>query len=105
MVTAKKPVRGYVMLTLEAYPEGRQFVSVCRELGVASAGDTLGEAIDAVREATLLYLSTIEELGERERVFNEKGIVIHKTKPREVHVDSTLPPNSFTGTVILPIAA
>ena len=96
---------GYITLTLEAFPEGRAFVSRCRELGVASCGDTLGEAIEAVKDATITYLSALDELGERARVFAEKGIKVSRNKPREVHVESDLPPNSFAGTVVLPVAA
>ncbi len=50
-------------------------------------------------------LSAIEQLGERERIFAEKGIALRKTRPRAVRVESDLPPNSFAGTVVLPIAA
>ncbi|MEX2227584.1 MAG: hypothetical protein WEB52_14170 [Dehalococcoidia bacterium] len=96
---------GYITLTLEAYPEGKAFVSRCRELDVASCGDTVGEAIEAVRDAVATYLNAIGDLGERARIFTERGIEISKTKPREVRVESNLPPNSFTGKVVLPIAA
>ncbi|MEX2245779.1 MAG: hypothetical protein WEC75_03750 [Dehalococcoidia bacterium] len=68
------PAAGYVTLTLEVLPEGRSFVSRCVELDVASCGDTAGEAIEAVKDALLTYLEAIEELGERERIFREKGI-------------------------------
>jgi predicted RNase H-like HicB family nuclease len=74
--------KGYITLTLEAYKEGRAFVSRCIELDVASCGDTSEEALSAAREATTDYLNAIEQLGERKRIFAEAGIVIHKTKPR-----------------------
>lgn len=73
---------GYIALTLEAYREGKSFVSRCRELDVASCGDTADEAMEAVREATTDYLNAIEVLGERHRIFAEKGIVVHKSRPR-----------------------
>jgi predicted RNase H-like HicB family nuclease len=67
---------GYITLTLEAYPEGKAFVSRCPELDVASCGDTLGEAIEAVQEAITVYLNAIESASERARVFTERGVTI-----------------------------
>ena len=96
--------QGYIALTLEAYPEGRAFVSRCRELGVTSCGDSIGDAIEAVRDAVTTYLNAIEQLGERSRIFAEKSIEILLTKPRIVRVESApLPPNSFAGKVVFPL--
>ncbi len=96
--------RGYITLTLEAYPEDKAFVSRCRELGVTSCGDTALSAIDALKDAVATYLDAIERLGERERIFAEKGIEILRTKPRLVRVESDpLPPNSFAATVVMPL--
>jgi hypothetical protein len=103
---AAMAILGYITLTFEVFPERRQFVSRCRELDVASCGDSIGEAIEAIHDAVRVYLDAIEQLGERQRIFAEKGIEVRKTKPREVHVESDgLPPNSFTGKVVLPLAA
>ncbi len=94
----------YITLTLEAYPEGKTYVSRCRELGVTSCGDTAGDAIDAVKDAVSTYLNAVEELGERARIFAEKGIEIRLSRPRTVRVESgALPPNSFTGKVVFPL--
>jgi predicted RNase H-like HicB family nuclease len=99
-------IRGYITLTLEAYPEGRTFVSRCKELGVTSCGDSPGEALEAVRDAVATYLNAIEQLGDRERIFAEKGIDVRKTKPRHVDVVAgRFPPNSFSGSVVVSIAA
>lgn len=99
-------VKGYITLTLEAYQEGKRFVSRCRELGVTSCGDTASEAIDQIRDAVTLYLNAIEQLGERERVFAEKGITIRSTRPRKVRMESdALPPNSLAGSFVFPLAA
>jgi hypothetical protein len=43
---------------------------------VASCGDTIDEAFDALEDAVTLYLDTLEEEGGRERVFAERGIRI-----------------------------
>jgi predicted RNase H-like HicB family nuclease len=42
-------------------PEG--YVSKCSELGVASCGDSLEEAIINLKEAVELYLENAKELG------------------------------------------
>lgn len=63
-------------------PETNTYVGVCDELDISSFGDTVAEAMDNVLDATLLYLDTIEELGERRRVFDERGIQVHRGEPR-----------------------
>jgi len=50
-------------LSATIWQEGKQYVSKCPELGVASCGDTPAEAIDALREAVELYLENAAELG------------------------------------------
>lgn len=66
----------HVSLTISAQRDEdiKQWVGTCQELEVSSQGDSLGDAIDETIEATLLYLDTIEELGERKRVFEERGV-------------------------------
>jgi predicted RNase H-like HicB family nuclease len=97
-------IQGYITLTLEAFPEGKTFVSRCRELGVTSCGDSIGDAIEAVSDAVTTYLNAIEQLGERPRIFAEKGIEISSTKPRLVRVESDeRPPNSFAGKRVFPL--
>jgi predicted RNase H-like HicB family nuclease len=78
----------YILLTLRAYPEGKQWVSECLELGTTSCGDTIEEALESVKDATLLYLQTIEANGTRERILKEKGVPIVSGDPpslAEVH--------------------
>lgn len=66
----------HIRVTFRAHWEDEEQVyeAVCDELDVASFGETIDEAIENVLEATLLYVNTIEELGERRRVFEERGI-------------------------------
>jgi predicted RNase H-like HicB family nuclease len=72
---------GYVLLTFRGHEEDGQYVSACEELGVASCGDTIEAAFDALEEAVALYLDVLEEDGERERVFAERGITIRPGEP------------------------
>lgn len=73
---ATSRVVGHIVLTLLVHQEDAQYVSECVELGTASCGDTIDEALENIREATVLYLNAIEEAGERERVFRRQGIQI-----------------------------
>jgi predicted RNase H-like HicB family nuclease len=43
--------------------EGRQFVSKCPELGVASCGANMEEALENLKEAVDLYLENAKALG------------------------------------------
>ena len=69
----------YIVLTFKVWPEDDQFVSRCDELGTASCGDTVDEAIENLREAVLLYVETLEELGQRKRVFRERNIPVRSS--------------------------
>jgi predicted RNase H-like HicB family nuclease len=77
---------GYVILKLRVYPEGKQWVSECLELGVTSCGDTIEEALGNIRDAVTLYLNTIEEQGEIARTFRERGVVVHSGDPPDEEI-------------------
>jgi predicted RNase H-like HicB family nuclease len=72
---------GYIDLTFKAYKEDDQYVSECIELGVASRGDTRDEAFAAIADAVTLYLSTLIDRGEIDRMFRERGIEVHGGDP------------------------
>ena len=67
----------YIELTMTVEEEDGQFVSLCQELGTASCGDTPEEALANLREAVTIHIAGLEEVGTKERVFQERGIVIH----------------------------
>lgn len=69
-------IQHFIIVTFKIWREGSSFVSKCEELGVASCGDTVEAAFEAVRDATELYLNTLEEEGEIERVFAERGVSV-----------------------------
>ncbi len=52
------------------------FVGYCVELGTVTQGDSLEEACKNLKDAIYVHLATLDEIGERERVFREKGIVV-----------------------------
>ena len=69
---------GYVLLTqvVEEEEDG-QYAAHCPELGVATCGDTIEEAFSNLRDAIEVHLNALEEVGTRERVLQERNIVIH----------------------------
>ena len=52
------------------------YVGYCDELGTVTQGDSLEEVRENLKDAISVHLSVLDELGERERVFREKGIVM-----------------------------
>ncbi|MBF0555085.1 MAG: type II toxin-antitoxin system HicB family antitoxin [Nitrospirae bacterium] len=57
--------------TVVVWKEQDGYVSKCPELGVASCGDTISEAVRNPREAAELYLGNAETLGLTEDTSNE----------------------------------
>jgi predicted RNase H-like HicB family nuclease len=75
--------RGYVVLILKFQQKGRRWTAYCEELGTATFGRSLPEADQRLKEAIILHISTLEDVGERERFFKEHDIIVHQEKPRE----------------------
>ena len=50
-------------MTAVIWPEGKQYVSRCPEIGVASYGKTPEASRDALQEAVELWLTNAEKLG------------------------------------------
>ncbi len=96
---------GYVTLTFEVSREGKHFVSRCLELDTASCGDTLDDAFENIEDATFEYLSAIEDLGERTRIFAEKGIEISEHPPAVVSREYELPPGTFVSSHVTKVPA
>jgi predicted RNase H-like HicB family nuclease len=103
--------RGYVVVTMRATKdeETGQYVAVCEDLDVASCGDSIEDAFAQIEDAVELFLNALEEEGERERVFAERGIVIHEgdlpsheaTVTTSVHPDELVKAGAFQ----VPLAA
>jgi predicted RNase H-like HicB family nuclease len=74
---------GYVVLTLKFRKEGRRWTAYCEELGTATFGRSIPEADKRIKEAVLLHLNTLEEVGERKRFFKEHDITFHQNRPKE----------------------
>ncbi|MHB8399943.1 MAG: hypothetical protein ACYDCI_13600 [Candidatus Limnocylindrales bacterium] len=76
----------FVPLTIAVWFENERWLSECLELGVGTFGADPQDAADQAMDAVFSYLNTLEELGERERVFAEKSIAVYTSHPAEVHV-------------------
>ena len=66
----------YAMVTLAVHQGGEHDIADCLELGTSSFGASVQEVLDNVREATLLYLSTLDELDECEPRLQERGVAV-----------------------------
>jgi predicted RNase H-like HicB family nuclease len=98
---AGNTINGHLLLTVRVRFEDGYWVGDCIELGVPSFGETLEQAINAVEDATLVYLNTIEAHGDRERIFKERGLEIRPGQPEgfedieiRAHAGETVSPRS-----------
>ena len=74
-------IYGHVLLTGYVEKEGDQFASYCRELGSASGGDTMEEALENLGEAIEVHLEALEDTGELLRALRERNIRIDAGPP------------------------
>lgn len=97
----------YIMLTFTIAEEDGQFAARCKELGTASCGATLDEARENILDAVELHLGTLEELGDKARVFRERGIRIrtYRKPKREVPVKITVPVGTWASREKVPVSA
>ena len=61
-------------LTLEFTKEGNKWLGYCKELATATFGNTFEEAIDNLKEAVVLHIETLKDVGEWERFCKEHNI-------------------------------
>ena len=66
----------YIVVTIRVHQDDGQYAAYCDELGTASCGDTIEEALQNINDAIALHLNTFEEIGERTRFLKERGIRI-----------------------------
>ena len=79
-ITSKKHY--YIIITHIIRKEDDTFVAICPEFDIASQGKTVEEADNNLKDAVLLYLQGIKELGTREQIFREKKIRIYHRLPK-----------------------
>ena len=98
--------RGYIVVTLRIGREEGQWVGECPELGTATCADSLEEAFERLREAILLHLNTLEEVGECHRFLEENDIKFYRARPREATISqpALLEENVFINERVVPVA-
>ena len=94
----------YVVLTLQFRKEGRRWTGYCKELGTATFGRSLTEAESRLREAVVLHVNTLEDVGERERFFKEQNIRSYHAKPKsEITISASVNQDAFFRPYIQPL--
>ncbi|MGR3309685.1 MAG: type II toxin-antitoxin system HicB family antitoxin [Candidatus Brocadiales bacterium] len=73
-------------LTAILWKEEQGYVSKCPELGVASAGDTVEDALKNLKEASELYLEKAKALGVLKKIEGELQSEEKFTSPFEVSI-------------------
>lgn len=73
----------YIVVTFKFRKEGNRWTAFCEELGTATFGRSIPEAHKRLKEAVLLHLNTLEDVGERERFFKKHNITFHYHKPKK----------------------
>jgi predicted RNase H-like HicB family nuclease len=87
---------GYIAVTLKFQKEGRRWAAYCEELGTATYGRSIQEALVRIKEAVVLHLDTLEEVGECERFLRDHGIKFYQNKPKQKEIKcSSLDSDSF----------
>jgi len=78
-------------------------MSKCVELGTASRGESEEEALQNIHDANLLYLNTLEQLGECAEALNRLGVAVHRGEAALRRI--TCPPNQTVASQVIPLAA
>jgi predicted RNase H-like HicB family nuclease len=94
MVAPRDKSAHFVVLTCIFEKEDKWVTAECQELGTTAFGRNLDEAEKRLREAILLHLNTLEDVGERSRFFKEHKIRIYTQYPEAVH--PTIPTEVFS---------
>jgi predicted RNase H-like HicB family nuclease len=96
----------YIIVTFVVEREGEYYVSKCLELGTASFGHNEKEALENLADATEVYLSTLEDLGECRLVLREKGVRVYPYEPAKLEVRrATFPAGSIIQPTVMPLQA
>ena len=70
------PAKRHFTLNTKVEKHDEVYVGYCVELGTVTQGDSLEEVCENLKDAIYVHLSVLDEIGERERVFREKGVVM-----------------------------
>ena len=96
---------GYVALTGTVQWDEVAYWSRCPELGVASCGDTIEEALDNLGEALELQLLALADIGRLEQDFQENGIAVQTGPLPTESVIVSAPLGKIFRIYVLPVPA
>ena len=104
-MTPKREI--FIIVTCNITKEDNTYVAICPEFDIASQGKSVEEANNNVKDAILLYLNTIEELGTRKKIFKERKIKIYTDIPEirkeKIPISKDFDHDSFTTINSIPI--
>ena len=98
----------FILLAVTAYREGDYHVAQCKELGTSSFGRTPKQAFSNIDKATLLFLDTLEDLGECEKVLAERKIKVYDwpaESPAASEHQACSPDTQLFRTLMMPMPA
>lgn len=90
----------HITVTARLHREGHHYVAGCVELGVSTFGSTQDEALARLEEATLLYLATLGDLGEPERMLASRGVPVRRGDVSMARTRESLPDGATHSWVI-----
>lgn len=98
-------VKQYIQLTFKFKKEGENWTAYCEELGTATYAKELEEAKKSIKEAALLHLNTLEDVGERERFFKENNIKLlsHIQKKKDISISGPFDQDTYIIPYLQPI--
>jgi len=78
-----------IHLHFRTFPEDHLWVGECIELGVSTSAETQERASKGIEDATRLYLETVSEHGELDRILEERGIpVLNESESPRDHIEA-----------------
>ena len=96
---------GYVVLTGTVQWDEVAYWSRSPELGVASCGDTIEEALDNLGEALAIFFEDLADIGTLDRELREKGLAVNTGPPPTESVVVSAPLGKTIRVYIQPIPA
>jgi len=84
----------HIILTYMINKEEKMFFAYCPELDIGSQGEIVEEANNNLKNAVILYLNIIKELGTRKEIFQKRNIKIYHYKPTSIKIDMPISYNN-----------
>jgi predicted RNase H-like HicB family nuclease len=95
-----------ILVTHRIKKSGDYYIAFCPEFLVTTQGKTIEEANNNLKEAVILHLETLDQLGIRDSVFKERNIKIlkRKDKTKTIQLDLSSINESYITAEFIPLA-